>query len=86
MYLETDFGIEVFSSDTTFFGSNVAGDDRVEYMRWNYTDQSLDFNCPIDNTGLPITGNIFDTTVSDERLKTNIEDVDTDFTSCIKNV
>ena len=75
-----------FSSDTTFFGSNVAGDDRVEYMRWNYTDQSLDFNCPIDNTGLPITGNIFDTTVSDERLKTNIEDVDTDFTSCIKNV
>ena len=75
-----------FSSDTTFFGSNVAGDDRVEYMRWNYTDQSLDFNCPIDNTGLPITGNIFDTTVSDERLKTNIEDVDTDFTSCIKHV
>ena len=25
-----------FSSDTTFFGSNVAGDDRVEYMRWNF--------------------------------------------------
>ena len=31
-------------------------------------------------------GNILDTTVSDERLKTDIEDVDTDFTSCIKHV
>ena len=75
-----------FSSDTTFFGSNVAGDDRVEYMKWNYLSQSVDYNAPIDNTGLAITGNIIDTTVSDERLKTNIEDVDTDFTSCIKNV
>ena len=75
-----------FSSDTTFFGSNVAGDDRVEYMKWNYLSQSVDYNAPIDNTGLAITGNIIDTTVSDERLKTNIEDVDNDFTSCIKNV
>ena len=75
-----------FSSDTTFFGSNVAGDDRVEYMKWNYLSQSVDYNAPIDNTGIAITGNIIDTTVSDERLKTNIEDVDTDFTSCIKNV
>ena len=75
-----------FSSDTTFFGSNVAGDDRVEYLRWNYLSQSVDYNAPIDNTGLAITGNIIDTTVSDERLKTDIEDVDTDFTSFIKNV
>ena len=75
-----------FSSDTTFFGSNVAGDDRVEYMKWNYLSQSVDYNAPIDNTGIAITGNIIDTTVSDERLKTNIKDVDTDFTSCIKNV
>ena len=75
-----------FSSDTTFFGSNVAGDDRVEYMKWNYLSQSVDYNAPIDNTGLAITGNIIDTTVSDERLKTDIEHVDTDFTSCIKNV
>ena len=44
------------------------------------------FNVPITHTGLAITGNIIDTTVSDERLKTNIEDVGTDFTSCIKNV
>ena len=73
-------------SDTIFYGANSAGDNRVEYMKWNRSAQTLDFNAPIDNTGLPITGNIFDTTISDEKLKTNIEDVDTDFTSCIKNV
>ena len=72
--------------DTVFYGANSTSDGRVEYMRWNRTEQSLDFNAPIDNTGIAITGNIIDTTVSDERLKTNIEDVDTDFTSCIRNV
>ena len=75
-----------FSSDTTFFGSNVAGDDRVEYMRWNYLSQQIDFNAPIDNTGVAIIGNIVDTTVSDERLKTNIKDVECNFTECVKNV
>ena len=80
------FKNRTLTSDTTFFGANSAGDNRIEYMKWNRADQSLDFNAPIDNTGLAITGNIIDTTVSDERLKTNIEDVDTDFTSCIKNV
>ena len=73
-------------SDTIFYGANSTGDNRVEYMKWNRSAQSVDYNAPIDNTGLPITGNIFDTTVSDERLKTEIEDVDTDFTSCITNV
>ena len=72
--------------DTVFYGANSTSDGRVEYMRWNRSEQSLDFNAPIDNTGIAITGNIIDTTVSDERLQTNIEDVDTDFTSCIKNV
>ena len=75
-----------FLSDTTFFGSNVAGDDRVEYMRWNYLSQQIDFNAPIDNTGVAIIGNIVDTTVSDERLKTNFEDVECNFTECVKNV
>ena len=75
-----------FSSDTTFFGSNVAGDDRVEYMRWNFLSQQIDFNAPIDNTGVAVIGNIVDTTVSDERLKTNIEDVESNFTECVKNV
>ena len=72
--------------DTVFFGSVVSADARVEYMRWNYTDQSLDFNAPIDNTNISIIGNIIDTTVSDERLKTNIQDVESSFTECVKNV
>ena len=41
---------------------------------------------PIDNTGVAIIGNIVDTTVSDERLKTNIKDVECNFTECVKNV
>ena len=72
-----------FSYDTVFYGANATSDGRVEYMKWNRSAQQLDFNAPIDNTGIAITGNIIDTTVSDERLKTNIKDVDTDFTSCI---
>ena len=72
--------------DTVFYGANSAGDNRVEYMRWNRTEQSLDFNAPIDNTGIAVIGNIVDTTVSDERLKTNIKDVECNFTECVKNV
>ena len=72
--------------DTVFYGSVVSADARVEYMRWNYTDQSLDFNAPIDNTGLAVIGNIFDTTASDERLKTNIQDVKSNYCDCVKNV
>ena len=74
------------TSDTIFYGANSAGDSRVEYMKWNRTDQSLDFNAPIDNTNISIIGNIIDTTVSDERLKTNIQDVESNFTECVKNV
>ena len=58
--------------DTVFWGSHPTADTRVEYMRWNYTAQQLDFNAPFDNTGIAITGNIIDTTASDERLKTNV--------------
>ena len=72
--------------DTVFYGSVVSADARVEYMRWNYTDQSLDFNAPIDNTGLAVIGNIFDTTASDERLKKNIKDVESNYCDCVKNV
>ena len=72
--------------DTVFYGSVVSADARVEYMKWNYTDQSLDFNAPIDNTNISVIGNIIDTTVSDERLKTNIQDVESNFTECVKNV
>ena len=72
--------------DNTFQGSNVLGTARVEYMRWNYADQSLDFNAPIDNTNTAVIGNIVDTTVSDERLKTNIQDVESNYCDCVKNV
>ena len=74
------------TSDTVFYGANSAGDNRIEYMKWNRTDQSLDFNAPIDNTNISIIGNIIDTTVSDERLKTNIQDVESNYCDCVKNV
>ena len=80
------FKNRTLTSDTVFYGANSAGDNRVEYMKWNRTDQSLDFNAPIDNTNISIIGNIIDTTVSDERLKTNIQDVESSFTECVKNV
>ena len=73
-------------SDTIFYGANTAGDNRVEYMRWNRTNQSLDFNAPIDNTNIAVIGNIVDTTVSDERLKKNVKDVVSNYCDCIKNV
>ena len=74
------------SYDTVFYGANSTSDGRVEYMRWNRSAQQLDFNAPIDNTGIAITGNIIDTTVSDERLKTNVQDIESNFTDCVKNV
>ena len=84
-YFYSNFIKNRFTADTIFEGA-VSTEVRVEYMRWNYTAQQLDFNAPIDNTGIAITGNIIDTTVSDERLKTNIEDVECNFTECVKNV
>ena len=69
-----------------FEGSTADGSGHVEYMRWNYTDQSLDFTAPIDNTNIAVIGNMVDTTVSDERLKTNIQDVESIFCDCVKNV
>ena len=77
------FKNRTLTSNTIFYGANSAGDSRVEYMKWNRTDQSLDFNAPIDNTNISIIGNIIDTTVSDERLKTNIQDVESNFTECV---
>ena len=80
------FKNRTLTSDTIFYGANSAGDNRVEYMKWNRADQSLDFNAPIDNTNISIIGNIIDTTVSDERLKTNIQDVESNYCDCVKNV
>ena len=72
--------------DTVFYGANSTSDGRIEYMKWNRANQSLDFNAPIDNTNIAVIGNIVDTTVSDERLKTNIQDVESNYCDCIKNV
>ena len=54
------FKNRTLTSDTVFYGANSAGDNRVEYMKWNRTDQSLDFNAPIDNTNIAVIGNIVD--------------------------
>ena len=73
--------------DTYFRGAISGGlTSGKVYMTYLHATETLDFDCSIDNTGRSVIGNILDTTVSDERLKTDIEDVDTDFTSCIKNV
>ena len=72
--------------DTVFYGANSTSDGRVEYMKWNRANQSLDFNAPIDNTNIAVIGNIVDTTVSDERLKINVQDVESNYCNCIKNV
>ena len=72
--------------DTVFYGANSTSDGRVEYMKWNRAEQTLDFNAPIDNTNIAVIGNIVDTTVSDERLKTNIQDVESNYCDCVKNV
>ena len=75
------------NTDTEFRGAIAGGlSSGKVYMTYKHATETLDFDCSIDNTGRSVIGNILDTTVSDERLKTNIEDVDTDFTSCIKNV
>ena len=46
------FKNRTLTSDTVFYGANSAGDNRIEYMKWNRADQSLDFNAPIDNTNI----------------------------------
>ena len=72
--------------DAIFYGSNTGATARVEYMRYNYAGESLDFNTVIDNTGRSIVGNIIDTTVSDKKLKKNINDIITDASKVIKHV
>ena len=75
------------NTDTEFRGAISGGlSSGKVYMTYLHASETLDFDCSIDNTGRSVIGNILDTTVSDERLKTDIEDVDTDFTSCIKHV
>ena len=75
------------NTDTYFRGAISGGlTSGKVFMTYLHATETLDFDCSIDNTGRSVIGNILDTTVSDERLKSDIKDVDTDFTSCIKNV
>ena len=77
------FGARTTTNDTFFFyGGNTAGDGRVEIFRYDRVGQQLDFNTVINNTGFGVIGNIVDTTVSDERLKTNIEDYEEECSEC----
>lgn len=73
-------------TDLVFHGGNVAGNNRVEFMRYNRTGESLDLNCALDNTGKSIVGNLVDTSISDEKLKKNIEDVDVDVSDIVKKI
>ena len=75
------------NTDTVFRGNPPAGTGaRVEYVRYDYANSQLVYSCVINNTGRNIVGNIVDTTVSDERLKTDIEDYDDECSNCVKNV
>ena len=75
------------NTDTEFRGAISGGlSSGKVYMTYLHATETLDFDCDIDNTGLPVIGNIFDTTASDERLKTNIKDVESNFTECVKHV
>ena len=76
------------SNTDTYFRGAISGGltSGKVYMTYLHATETLDFDCDIDNTGLPVIGNIFDTTASDERLKTNIKDVESNFTECVKNV
>ena len=75
------------NTDTEFRGAISGGlSSGKVYMTYLHATETLDFDCSIDNTGRSVIGNILDTTVSDERLKTNIKDIESNFTECVKNV
>ena len=75
------------NTDTYFRGAISGGlTSGKVYMTYLHATETLDFDCSIDNTGRSVIGNILDTTVSDERLKTDIKDVESNFSECIKNV
>ena len=76
------------SNTDTYFRGAISGGltSGKVYMTYLHATETLDFDCDIDNTGLPVIGNIFDTTVSDEKLKKNIKDVESNYCECVKNV
>ena len=75
------------NTNTEFRGALAGGlSSGKVYMTYLHATETLDFDCDIDNTGRAVIGNIFDTTASDERLKTNVKDVETNYCDCVKNV
>ena len=75
------------NTDTYFRGAINGGlTSGKVYMTYLHATETLDFDCSIDNTGRAVIGNIFDTTASDERLKTNIQDIESNYCDCVKNV
>ena len=69
-----------------FYGGNPAGDGRIEIFRYDRVGQQLDFNTVINNTGFGVIGNLIDTTVSDQKLKYDIDDFNEECSECVKNV
>ena len=80
------FATRSFNQDTVYYGGNTAGDGRVEIFRYDRSGEQLDFNTIINNSGRTIVGNLQDTIVSDERLKTDIEEYTEECSNCVKNV
>ena len=75
------------NTDTVFGGNPPAGTGaRVEYVRYDYANSQLLHSCIINNTGRNVIGNLIDTTVSDEKLKYDIDDFNEECTECVKNV
>ena len=74
-------------TDTEFRGAISGGLSRGKvYMKYLHATETLDFDCVIDNTSQNVIGNIINTAVSDKRLKTNIQDIDANYSDCVKNV
>ena len=70
------------NTDTVWYGLLSSGTGSAEIFRYDYSAEALDFNTIIDNTGRSVIGNLIDTTVSDERLKSNIKEIKTNCISC----
>ena len=74
-------------TDTEFRGAISGGlSSGKVYMKYLHATETLDFDCVIDNTSQNVIGNIINTAVSDKRLKTNIQDIDANYSDCVKNV
>ena len=75
------------NTDTEFRGAISGGlSSGKVFMKYLHATETLDFDCIIDNTSQNVIGNLINTAVSDKRLKTNIQDIDANYSDCVKNV